>query len=114
VCESLQANWVQSFPTTGADCSAHTGTSGALGYSVTVTSAGAVADRDFGNSPLSNISVTFNSLATVNGAPATEATSISCVSGQTNVGSTDTNSLTTSNVRVRQSPVVCTITYEDP
>src|SRR5262245_1898992 len=112
VCESLQANWVQSFPTSGADCTAHPGTSGAnLGYSVTVTSGGGVANRDFGNSPLSNISVTFNPLV----AGMTHATSISCVSGSTNVGSnTNNNSLTTSNVRVRQSPVVCTITYVDP
>jgi len=113
VCESLQANWVESFPTSGADCSAHSDTAGAnVGYSVTVSSGDTTTNvnKDFGNSPLSNITVTFNSL--VSGM--TEATSISCVSGTTNVGSTDTDSLTTSNLRVRQSPVVCTITYIDP
>ena len=115
VCEVLQANWVQSFPTSGADCSGHTHlgtiTPGPLGYSVTAVSGdGTLGDRDFGNSPLSNITVTFNPLV----AGQTHATNISCVSGTTNVGTDTDNSLTTSDVRVRQSPVVCTITYVDP
>ena len=40
---------------------------------------------------------------------------ISCVdSDNQNVGSTETNSLTTENVFTNQSSLVCTITFVDP
>ena len=119
VCETQQANWVQSHPTSGADCSTHTVgaggatiTPGPIGRSVTVTSNAGVSGANFGNSPLSNITVTFNPLV----AGKTKATAISCVDKDgASVGSnTNNNTLTTNNVRVRQSSVVCTVTYVDP
>jgi len=111
VCEVLQSNWVEAFPTSGADCSGTAG-NGPLGYSVTVGSNGSVGGKNFGNSPLSTITVNFNPLVTGK----THATSISCVDKDgTSVGSsTNSNTVTTSNVRVRQSSVVCTVTYVDP
>jgi len=111
VCEVLQSNWVEAFPTSGADCSGTTG-NGPVGYSVTVGSNGSVGDKDFGNSPLSNVTVTFNPLVTGK----THATSISCVDKNgASVGSaSNANTLTTNNVRVRQSSMVCTVTYVDP
>jgi len=111
VCEVLQSNWVEAFPTSGADCRGTTG-NGPVGYSVTVGSNGSVGNKDFGNSPLSNVIVTFNPLITGK----THATSISCVDKDgASVGSAaNANTLTTNNVRVRQSSMVCTVTYVDP
>ena len=111
VCEVLQTNWVEAFPTSGADCSGTTG-NGPLGYSVTVGSNGSVGNKDFGNSPLSSVTVTFNPLVTGK----SRATSISCVDKDgTSVGSSsNSNTLTTNNVRIRQSSMVCTVTYVDP
>jgi hypothetical protein len=122
VCEQVsgKAGWVQSFPTSGADCTGHTHdgiTPGAWGYLVTVTSGGTSADNDFGNTPLSRAVVTFEPLADLpGGADATRATSISCV--DTNgapIGSVlNNNTLTTSNVKTNQSSLTCTITFVDP
>jgi SdrD B-like domain len=122
VCETIsdQPGWVQSFPTTGADCTGHTHdgiTPAALGHSVTVTSGGQADSRDFGNTPLSQVSVDFQSLAALpGGGDATHATSISCVdSNGASVGSvTDSNTLTSDTVRTNQSSLVCTITFTDP
>ena len=121
VCEQVSGKpgWVQSFPTSGADCTGHTHdgiTPGATGYSVTVTSGGTVSGKDFGNKPASEVTVTFVPLADLpGGGDATEATLISCVdSSNQNVGSTTTNSLTTANVFTNQSSLVCTITFVDP
>jgi hypothetical protein len=123
VCETIsgKTGWVQSFPTSGASCTAHTHggtlTPGALGYSVTAGSGATVGSRDFGNTPLSRAQVTFEPLADLpNGDDATKATSISCTdAGGASVGSsTNSNTLTTSNVKTNQSSLTCTITFVDP
>ena len=123
VCETVSGKpgWVQSFPTAGASCTGHTHggtlTPGAIGYSVTVTSGGAAGDRDFGNTPLSRATVTFESLADLpNGSDATRATSISCTdAGGNPVGSsTNSNTLTTSSVKTNQSELTCTVRFVDP
>lgn len=49
VCETLQPGWTQTFPTTGADCSAH---GGGKGYSITLTSGQQDTDNHFGNRQL--------------------------------------------------------------
>ena len=126
VCEQLtgKPNWVQSFPT-GTTCATKTVPNepltslGAAGYSVTTTSGGASPNRDFGNTPLSTITVTFNPLATLpGGGDATEATDITCVdqdgTGDTVGTTTATNSVTTTTLKTNQSKVVCTVTYVDP
>src|SRR5262249_36190410 len=46
VCETIPSGYTQSFPTSGADCSAH---GGGLGYAITLTSGQADTDNDFGN-----------------------------------------------------------------
>lgn len=55
VCEILQAGWYQSFPASGADCSAydsvHGVTHGPVGYAITLISQQVDADNDFGNRP---------------------------------------------------------------
>jgi hypothetical protein len=123
VCEQLSGkpNWVQSSPTSGADCTGHTHggtiTPGAVGYSVTVTSGGTASGRDFGNTPLSEATITFTPLADLpNGNDATRATSISCVdAANQSVGSVvNLNTLTTDPVKTNQSSLVCTITFVDP
>ena len=123
VCEQVSGKpgWVQSAPTSGANCTAHTDmstiTPGAVGYSVTATSGGTTSSRDFGNTPLSRATVTFESLADLpNGNDATRATSISCVdAASASVGSaSNANTLTTGNVKTNQSSLVCTITFVDP
>src|SRR5436309_518480 len=49
ICEVLQNNWTQSHPT-GTDCKALNKTGlGDAGYSVTVSSSGAITGKDFGN-----------------------------------------------------------------
>lgn len=119
LCETVagQTGWVQSFPVSGADCSGHTGTAGAVGYSVTVASGGSSTGNDFGNTPLSRVVVTFESLADLpEGGDATRATSISCADTNGNgVGSvSNQNSLTTDSVKTNQSSLTCTVTYVDP
>jgi hypothetical protein len=53
VCEELQPTWTQTFPTVGADCTAHTHggtiTPGPVGYAVTITSGEDETGNDFGN-----------------------------------------------------------------
>jgi hypothetical protein len=123
VCETISGKpgWVQSFPTSGANCTGHTHggtiTPGAIGYSVIVSSGGAAGGTDFGNTPLSQARIAFESLADLpNGEDATKATGISCTDGSGNsVGSaTDSNSLTTDSVKTNQSSLTCTITFRDP
>jgi hypothetical protein len=91
--------------------------------SVTVTLGSSPTVDPFGNTPLSNISVSFNPLAklrnadgTVGTTDATKATSISCTdTGGSSVGSTTTsNTKTTSDLQIKQSSVTCVITYTDP
>ena len=123
VCEqtSGKPGWVQSFPSSGFNCTGHTDggtiTPGPWGYSVTATSGGTIGDRDFGNKPASEVTVNFTPLADLpGGADATRATAISCVDANGgSVGSnTNSNSLTTANVFTNQSALVCTITFVDP
>jgi hypothetical protein len=123
VCETVSGKpgWVQSFPTSGANCTGHTHgstlTPGAIGHSVSVTSGGATGGRDFGNTPLSRATVTFESLADLpSGSDATRATSITCrdASGATVGSSTNSNTLTTNSVKTNQSALTCTVTFVDP
>jgi SdrD B-like domain len=122
VCETISGkpNWVQTFPS-GTACTGHTHggalTPGAAGYaSVAVTSAGTAGDKDFGNTPLSRATVTFESLADLpNGSDATRATSISCRgANDPDIGSSSTNTLTTDAVKTNESSLTCTITFVDP
>jgi hypothetical protein len=53
VCETQQAGWTQTFPSSGADCSAH---GGGTGYSIVLTSGMADTDNHFGN--FDNVDVT--------------------------------------------------------
>lgn len=46
VCETIQTDWFQSFPASGADCTAH---GGGVGYSITLESGDTDSDNDFGN-----------------------------------------------------------------
>ena len=124
LCEqtSGKAGWVQSFPTSGADCTGHTDggtiTPGPTGYSPTVTSGQAKTLKDFGNKPESKVQVNFLPQAQLPnaGGNATKATSISCVDKDGNsVGSnSNSNTLTTDAVFTNQSVMVCRITYVDP
>lgn len=125
VCEETtgKTGWVQSFPgASGQDCSGHTHAGLVIagrGHSITVLSEGTSSGTNFGNTPLSNITVTFNPLADLpNGNDATKATAISCkapgASGSSVGSNTNSNTLTTDNVKTNQSTVVCTITFEDP
>jgi hypothetical protein len=123
LCETVsgKTGWVQSFPTSGANCSGHTHsgtiTPGAFGHSVTASSGGTAGDRDFGNTPLSRATVTFEPQADLpNGSDATRATSISCTDKDgASVGSnTNSNTLTTSSVKTNQSALTCTVTFVDP
>ncbi len=124
VCEQTapgKPGWVQSFPTSGADCTGHTHsetiTPGPNGYFVTLTSGGTPGGKDFGNTPLSRAVVTFEPLADLpGGADATHATSISCVdTNGASIGSVlNLNTLTTNNVKTNQSSLTCTITFIDP
>ncbi|HTE71278.1 MAG TPA: SdrD B-like domain-containing protein [Actinomycetes bacterium] len=119
ICETLsgQTGWVQSAPATGADCTGHTHggtiTPGATGHTVTVVSQGTVSARDFGNTPLSQVKVDFLPQATLpGGGDATHATSITCTPGG---GNTDSNTFTTSDLRISQgTTITCVITYVDP
>jgi SdrD B-like domain len=114
VCETItdHTGWFQSFPTSGTSCTGHTGAA-PLGYSVTPTSGGTVANRDFGNKPASKIKIDFLPQAKLpdGTTDATRATSISCSDGSS---STNSNTLTTGNVFTNQSAVTCTITFVDP
>ena len=82
-----------------------------------VTSGATAGNRDFGNTPLSRVHVTFEALAQLpGGGDATRATQITCVdTNGANVGSaTDDNTLTTGSVKTNQSSLTCTITFIDP
>jgi hypothetical protein len=121
LCETISGkpNWVQTFPS-GTACTGHTHdgkTPGAAGYtSVAVTSGGTTGGKDFGNTPLSRATVTFESLADLpNGSDATRATSISCRgANDPDIGSSSTNTLTTDAVKTNESSLTCTITFVDP
>ena len=124
VCEqtSGKPGWVQSFPTSGADCTGHTHdgtiTPGPLGYLVNATSGGTFGDRDFGNKPASKIQVDFlpQALLPDNTTDATRATVIRCRDAADNIvgEALNANTLTTSDVFTNQSSLVCTITFVDP
>lgn len=110
--------WVQTEPAAGGD---ETVTVSLGVASVTTDSSG--GPIRFGDTPKSNVTVTFNSLAkllnadgTASSTNATKATSISCTDGtNASVGSTTTlQSLTTNDVQIKQSSVTCVITYTDP
>ena len=110
--------WVQTEPASGGD---ETVTVSLGAASVTTDSSG--GPIRFGDTPKSNVTVTFNSLAkllnadgTASSTNATKATSISCTDGSNaSVGSTTTlQSLTTNDVQIKQSSVTCVITYTDP
>ena len=110
--------WVQTEPAAGGD---ETVTVNLGVASVTTDSSG--GPIRFGDTPKSNVTVTFNSLAKLLNADgsasstnASKATSISCTDGSnTSVGSTTTlQSLTTNDVQIKQSSVTCVITYTDP
>lgn len=103
--------WTQTEPANNGDVS----------VTVNLDDPSPVTAGSFGNTPRSNIDVTFHSLASLLNAdgtpdgPATKATSIACT--DTNglpVGSSSTNSLTTDDVKLNQSSVTCVITYMDP
>jgi hypothetical protein len=120
VCEEItdHSGWVQSYPTastTGsASCTALGAALAARGWSVTVTSQGTTSLRDFGNTPLSKVQVNFLPQATLpdGTTDATHATSITCTPGG---GNTDSNTFTTSDLRISQgTTITCTITYVDP
>jgi hypothetical protein len=123
LCETIsgKTGWVQSFPS-GTACTGHTHgggiTPGAAGYTnVVVTSGGSSSGRDFGNTPLSRVTVNFESLADLpGGSDATRATSISCTdtNGAAVGSSTNSNTLTTNNVKTNQSSLTCTVTFVDP
>jgi len=80
-----------------------------------------VTAGSFGDTPRSNVEVTFHSLASLLNAdgsadgPATKATSITCKdTNDQSVGSSSTNSLTSDDVKLNQSSMTCVITYTDP
>ena len=110
--------WQQTEPASGGDETV-TVTLGTASVT-TDTSGGPIR---FGNTPKSNVTVTFNSLAkllnadgTASSTNATKATSISCTDGtNTSVGSTTTlQSLTTNDVLIKQSGVTCVVQFTDP
>jgi hypothetical protein len=110
--------WTQTAPAAGGDVTVTVSLGAA---SVTTDSSG--GPIRFGDTPKSNVTVTFNSLAkllnadgTASSTNATKATSISCTDGtNASVGSTTTlQSLTTNDVQIKQSNVTCVITYTDP
>jgi hypothetical protein len=123
VCEEItdaaHAGWVQSYPTAATagstSCSAlGGGILAARGWSVTVVSEGNTSLRDFGNTPLSKVNVDFLPQAKLpdGTTDATHATSITCSPGG---GNTDSNTFTTSDLRISQgTTITCTITYIDP
>ena len=127
VCEKIsdQTGWAQTYPgasTTGSVSCSAASTLGAAGRGWAVESAlsGTVGGRDFGNAPLSEIKVTFTSLADLpGGGDATEATSISCEgAGPATLTDQDAdaadNDYESPDVLTNESSVVCTITFQDP
>jgi hypothetical protein len=72
------------------------------------------AAGDFGNTPLSQIDVAFRSLADNPGTTqdATKATSISCDTSPVS-SVTNNNSLTTGNLKLNDTTVVCTVNFAD-
>lgn len=108
---SIPTGWAQTEP----------GDNGNRSITVGLNDTGTKTIGDFGNTPLSTISVTFNPLADLPGTTtdATEATDITCytgydTAGEASVGTTTSNSLTTGNLRTSQSTVTCEITFVDP
>jgi hypothetical protein len=122
VCEEItdaaHTGWVQSYPaaaTAGStSCASLGGILAARGWSVSVVSQGTTSLRDFGNTPLSKVKVDFLPQATLpdGTTAATHATSITCTPGG---GNANSNTFTTSNLRINQgTTITCTITYVDP
>jgi hypothetical protein len=119
VCERIgnQSGWAQTFPGTGASCSAFAGNA-AKGYKLTITSGTNQSDKDFGNAPQSKITVTFAPQAKLpdGTTDATSAVKIECKDKAGNVVATTTtaNTVTTGNLLTSASTVTCTIQYQDP
>ncbi|MBI3979947.1 MAG: hypothetical protein HY331_17370 [Chloroflexi bacterium] len=117
VCETQQSGWKQTAPTSGADCTGHTGggggTASGTGHSISSSSFGTVGGQDFGNTPLSTITVTFTPQTSP---AATKATQIVCKDKDNNtVGSvTNSNTLTVENRELKESTITCAVTYVDP
>ncbi|MEO6711917.1 MAG: SdrD B-like domain-containing protein [Mycobacteriales bacterium] len=114
--ELSTTGWIQTEPASNGDITVNV----PLGATSVSTYNGSTPIR-FGNSPLSRIGVTFESLGQLrdstgaNTGPATRATSIDCTHGGTSVGSsTNSNTNTTNNLDLTKSQVTCVITYEDP
>lgn len=108
---SIPTGWAQTEPASN----------GTRSVTVGLNDTGTKTIDDFGNTPLSTISVTFNPLADLPGTTtdATEATDITCytgygTAGQASVGTTTSNSVTTGNLQTSQSVVTCRITFQDP
>ncbi len=122
-----QAGWVETYPGSGTTGSVSCSAASALGaagqgWAVASTASGTVGDRNFGNAPLSDITVTFNALADLpGGGDATQATNIVCVGpGSGGGGLADQDGDATDNdyespdILTSKSSVVCTITFVDP
>jgi hypothetical protein len=119
VCEVGQSNWLQTYPqaaTAGStSCSAK---DGGVGWKVVITSGTNATLKDFGNTPLSHLTVNFFSDAHLfGGGDATHATSIACtdahgnpVTDQDGTG----NGYLSPSVTLDQSTITCTITFVDP
>jgi len=84
VCETMQATWTQTFPTSGPACAGST-----LGYSVTISGGNAVTGKDFGNVQYAKITLD----KVTDPAGNTEEFSFSLsgpISGNTSLSDTDT------------------------
>jgi hypothetical protein len=123
--DETQVGWAQTYPgssTTGSVSCAAASTLGAAsrGWSVQSVASGTVGGKDFGNAPLSTLSVTFTPQADLpGGSDATQATSITC-DGAGSAALTDQDADSTDNDYVsptfltNESSIVCTITFQDP
>ena len=99
-----QKGWLQTAPSSGD-------------RTITVTAgSGSQSIDKFGNTPLSNVSLTFTPQAVLPGTTtaATKAT-ISCKDAANNtVGAQSGNTYTANNLQVKQSVLTCTVTITDP
>jgi len=120
VCEVGQTNWNQTYPTAATlgstSCAAK---DGGRGWKITLAGVNATVN-DFGNTPLSHITVNFFSDATLSGGgDATQATSITCTDSGTNPladqdsDSTD-NDYVSPKVTLDKSKLTCVIEFVDP
>ncbi len=115
--ELSTTGWIQTEPASNGDITVNV----PLGATSVTTYGASSTPIRFGNSPLSRIGVTFESLGQLRDAAgtnignATRATSIDCTHGGASVGSsTNSNTNTTNSLDLNKSQVTCVITYEDP